>query len=307
MLGHTLTAAGAVTLLANPETASAAVAPEAEPFGYALNTSTIRGQKLPITAEIDVVARAGYQGIEPWVNEIDAHEQSGGKRADLRKQFADRGLQVVGLIGFAEWIVDDDARRAKGLDEARRILDMAAEIGATRLAAPPAGYSEHDHASLDVIAERYRTLLELGDKHGIVPVLELWGFARVLNKLSDVAYVAAATGHPRAEILADSYHLYKGGSSYDSVRLISGVGYGGFHINDYPAEPPRAEITDAHRVFPGDGVAPLDVLFRGLRDAGYRGMLSLEVFNREYWNQDALYVARSGLEKTREAVRKSLG
>ncbi len=66
------------------------------------------------------------------------------------------------------------------------------------------------------------------------------------------------------------------------------------------------EITDAHRVFPGDGVAPLDVLFRGLRDAGYRGMLSLEVFNREYWNQDALYVARSGLEKTREAVDKAL-
>ncbi|MEX2112424.1 MAG: sugar phosphate isomerase/epimerase family protein, partial [Pirellulales bacterium] len=305
MLGQTLTAAGAVTLLSTTETAGAAEAPAAEPFGYALNTSTIRGQKLPIVAEIDIVARAGYQGIEPWVNEIDAHQQAGGTRAELRKRAADQGLSVVGLIGFAEWIVDDDARRAKGLEEARRIMDMAAEIGATCLAAPPAGYSERDDASLDTIAERYRVLLELGEKHGIVPVLELWGFARVLNKLSDVAYVAVATGHPQAAILADSYHLYKGGSSYDSVRLISGVGYGGFHINDYPAEPPRAEITDAHRVFPGDGAAPLDVLFRGLRDAGYRGMLSLEVFNREYWNQDALYVARSGLEKTREAVRRA--
>jgi sugar phosphate isomerase/epimerase len=47
-------------------------------------------------------------------------------------------------------------------------------------------------------------------------------------------------------------------------------------------------------------------LFRALRDVGYRGMLSLEVFNREYWNQDALFVARSGLEKTRDAVRKAL-
>jgi hypothetical protein len=36
-------------------------------------------------------------------------------------------------------------------------------------------------------------------------------------------------------------------------------------------------------------------------------MLSLEVFNREYWNQDALYVARAGFEKTREAVLKALG
>ncbi len=77
-----------------------------------------------------------------------------------------------------------------------------------------------------------------------------------------------------------------------------------FHINDYPATPERAEITDAHRVFPGDGVAPLDALFRTLRDTGFRGMLSLELFNREYWNQDALYVARAGFEKTREAVQR---
>ena len=47
-------------------------------------------------------------------------------------------------------------------------------------------------------------------------------------------------------------------------------------------------------------------LFRTLRDIGFRGMLSLEVFNREYWNQDPLLVARTGLEKTREAVQKAL-
>ena len=58
-----------------------------------------------------------------------------------------------------------------------------------------------------------------------------------------------------------------------------------FHINDYPAKPERKEITDAHRVFPGDGVAPLDVLFRTLTDIGFRGMLSLELFNREYWTR----------------------
>jgi sugar phosphate isomerase/epimerase len=128
----------------------------------------------------------------------------------------------------------------------------------------------------------------------------------VLNTLAQVAYVATAAGHPRACILADSYHLYKGGTNYDSMRMIAGSALGVFHVNDYPAQPPRHEITDAHRVFPGDGVAPLGTLFRALRDVGYRGMLSLEVFNREYWTQDALYVARSGLEKTRAAVRAAL-
>jgi sugar phosphate isomerase/epimerase len=100
--------------------------------------------------------------------------------------------------------------------------------------------------------------------------------------------------------------LYKGGSDYESLRIVAGGSMQVFHINDYPADPPRAEITDALRVFPGDGVAPLGTLFRNLRDNGFRGMLSLELFNREYWNQDALYIARAGLEKTRAEVQKAL-
>jgi sugar phosphate isomerase/epimerase len=78
-------------------------------------------------------------------------------------------------------------------------------------------------------------------------------------------------------------------------------------MNDYPADPPRATITDAHRVYPGDGAAPLDDLFHNLRDIGYRGMLSLELFNEKYYAQDPLEVAKTGLEKTRAAVRKALG
>lgn len=210
------------------------------------------------------------------------------------------------MIGFAEWIVDDEARRAKGLNEAKRIMDLTAEIGGKRIAAPPAGLSEKDRVDLPTIAQRYRALLEAGKPRGIVPQLELWGFARVLSKLSEVAYVVVESGHPQACLLADSYHLYKGGSDFASLRCLSGQSMHVFHINDYPAQPDRQQITDAHRVLPGDGVAPLTVLFSTLGSIGFRGMLSLEIFNRDYWNQDPLFVARTGLEKTREAVQKSL-
>ena len=79
-----------------------------------------------------------------------------------------------------------------------------------------------------------------------------------------------------------------------------------FHVNDYPATPARAEIDDSFRVYPGDGVAPLKQIFRDLHAGGFRGALSLELFNRDYWKQNALEVARTGLEKTREAVARSL-
>ena len=65
------------------------------------------------------------------------------------------------------------------------------------------------------------------------------------------------------------------------------------------------KISDAQRVYPGDGIAPLKELLRDLKALGFQGYLSLEVFNREYWKLDAQVVARTGLEKLRAAVRSS--
>ena len=80
-----------------------------------------------------------------------------------------------------------------------------------------------------------------------------------------------------------------------------------FHVNDYPAEPPREQLNDSHRVMPGDGVAPMGPILRDLRDIGFRGWLSLELFNRDYWKKPALETAKIGLAKMRAAVAKALG
>ena len=106
-------------------------------------------------------------------------------------------------------------------------------------------------------------------------------------------------------MLADPYHVYKGGSSIESVDLLSARCLQHLHMNDYPADPPRETILDEHRVYPGDGVAPLTALFRTLRDIGYSGMLSLELFSKALWAQDPLEVAKTGLEKTKAAVKKA--
>ena len=79
-----------------------------------------------------------------------------------------------------------------------------------------------------------------------------------------------------------------------------------FHINDYPADPPREEIGDKDRVYPGDGICPLGQILRTLHATGFRGVLSLELFNRTYWNDfDAPTNARHGFEKTKAVVEKA--
>jgi sugar phosphate isomerase/epimerase len=288
-------------------TADAAQNPPAknDSFTYALNTSTIRGQKLTIVQEVAIAARAGYQAIEPWIDELERHVQQGGTLRDLDRRIRDAGLRVESAIGFSEWVVDDDGRRKKGLESARRAMDLVRQVGGRRLAAPPAGATKQADLSLARVTERYRVLLELGDKMGITPMVELWGFSRTLSRLGECAQVAVEAGHPRACVLADVYHLYKGGSGFGGVRLLSAAALPVIHMNDYPAKPPRGTITDANRVYPGDGIAPLRQFLRDLRALGARSVLSLELFNREYWTQDAFTVARTGLDRMRAVVRAS--
>src|SRR6266704_495640 len=113
-----------------------------EAFRYCLNTATIRGQKLGLAKEIEVAAKAGYDAIEPWVDAIQKHVESGGTLADLKKQIGDSGLTVESAIGFPEWIVEDDARRAKGMDRAKREMYLAEQIVGKRVAAPPVGATD---------------------------------------------------------------------------------------------------------------------------------------------------------------------
>src|SRR6185503_12116818 len=111
-------------------------------FKYCLNTSSLRGYKLPLHDEIEIAAAAGYDAIEPWMSEIEDHRAGGGTPEELAAQVRDKGLTVQGAIGFFEWIVDDDARRKAALEQARHDMDLVARIGGTLIAAPPMGAVE---------------------------------------------------------------------------------------------------------------------------------------------------------------------
>ncbi len=78
------------------------------------------------------------------------------------------------------------------------------------------------------------------------------------------------------------------------------------HVNDYPEAADPSKLTDANRIDPGDGVAPDGQIVRDLRDNGFRGVLSLERFNRDYWSRSADENLKAGLEKIRATVKKAV-
>src|SRR5258708_2714367 len=165
------------------DSAAPAIRKSLKPFRFSLNTATIRGQKLGMVKEVEIAAQAGYDAIEPWVDTIQDFVKGGGALKDLKSRISDSGLTVESAIGFPEWIVDDDARRAKGMERAKREMDLVAQIGGRRFAAPPAGATDAPGLSWQKAAERYLALLEAGEQAGVVPQLELWGFSKNLNRL----------------------------------------------------------------------------------------------------------------------------
>jgi sugar phosphate isomerase/epimerase len=266
-------------------------------YVYCLNMSTIRGHNLGFVRELEVAAKAGFRSVEIWMDSLQKFLDGGGTIADARKRINDLGLKVENAIGFAQWIVDDDATRTKGLEQLKQEMEMLVQLGCNRTAAPPAGATQAPGLDLKRAADRYRAILELGEKTGVMPQLELWGFSKNLNRLSEVLYVATESGHPSARMLLDVYHLFKGGSSPDSLHLAGKGGIEIFHVNDYPAGANPATITDADRIYTGDGVAPVRRILEAVRPHDRPLIISFEVFNKTYYGQDPLKVAQTALAK----------
>lgn len=269
---------------------------------FCLNTSTISGQKLGILKNIEIAGRAGYDGIELWIDDVKQFISSGNTLNELKRKLKENNITVENAIGFATWIVDDKRVRETAFAQTKSEMEMMAELGCKRIAAPPSGATEGKELSLLEIAERYRELIELGLKTGVMPQLEIWGSSLNVNRLGQALFIAAEANHPEARILADVYHLYRGGSNFNGLQIMSGKTFEIFHMNDYPLNTSREKLTDADRVFPGDGVAPIKQIIRDISLAGGMKVLSLELFNQNYWNRDAIEVATEGLHKMKKLV-----
>ncbi len=276
------------------------------PVRISLNTSTLMHYKLDVDVPIDMVADAGFEGIELWMRDIKAYIDKGGNPKRLKEKLQARNLVLENIIGFSKWCSDDPEERKMAINQLMEDMNITASIGGKYIAAPVQGVERLDPTKFDEYAERYNAILKLGDETGVTPVIELWG-SGALSKVADCAHIAIASGHPKASILLDFYHVYRGGNDWGTVDCLNGKKLPVIHINDYPASPAREKLKDSDRVFPGDGICDFDIAIPKLVDAGFRGGFSVELFNKTYWEtMGPNTILKNSYEKTYEVVEKAL-
>lgn len=265
-------------------------------FTFCLNTSTIRPASL--MDKISIAGEVGYDAIELWSDDLTQYEAENGSLDGVAKALEDNGLEVATLIALHGWMDSVGDAYRKSLEEARRRMRQAAAVGSQYIIASP----PRDVVDLDQGAQRYRQLLEMGREYGVKPAMEFLGFVEGVNQIKDVWYIITEANDPDGTIILDVFHMYRGGSELDDLRKVPGDKIAIFHFNDAPESPPREQQTDADRVYPGDGIAPLGDMLKILKESGYQGAISLELFNRTYWEQDPKEVARVGLEKMKSEL-----
>jgi 2-keto-myo-inositol isomerase len=271
-------------------------------FKFCLNTSTVSGQKEGVQKYIEIASKAGYDGVELWVQDVKDYRDKGNSLKTLKKLLDDSHIIVYDAIGFAPWMVEDDEKRRGGFKQMKEEMEMMAELGCTRIAAPSSGVPADVPLNLMKVGERYKELLDLGRQTGVTPQLEFWGSSPVFYSFGQALMAASAANDPDVHILPDVYHLYRGNSNFDCLKMVSGKIIDVIHFNDYPSTIPREQLKDSDRVYPGDGVAPFKQIISDLTNMGGIKILSLELFNRDYWKQDQLAVAKTGIEKMRKIV-----
>jgi len=262
-------------------------------FRYCLNGSTIR--PVPLLDKIKIARRAGYEAIELWHDDIDAHLARGGSLGEIRRALDDHGLAVPTTIYLSRWFETTGPEHDEALVEVRRLLEQAAAVGAIHvIACPPAGTADHD-----VGARHYRELLELGLGFGVRPAMEFLGFVDDINTIEDALEIVTKAGHPAGTVVVDPFHIFRGGGSPESITLLAPEQIAVFHFNDVPTHPRREKQHDADRVLPGEGHLDLRHQLDLLRRIGYDRWLSLELFREDLWARDPFEVAHIGLESMR--------
>ena len=261
---------------------------------YCLNASTIR--PTPLLDKIRIAGEVGYGAIELWHDDLDAHIAKGGKLADVKSALTDQGLVVPTTIYLAGWFDATPETYPVALEECKRRMGQAAELGAPYIIASPAA-GEADYA---LGAVRYGELLEIGATMGVKPSMEFLGFVDQFTTIEDALDIMTRCGHPDATTILDPFHVFRGDGDMESILKLKSGQVAISHFNDTPDTPSREEQHDHNRVMPGEGHLDLARYCALLREIGYDGWLSLELFNEKHWAENPDEVARLGLEKLRQ-------
>ncbi len=269
-----------------------------------LNTATTRGK--PLADDIRLCGEVGFEGIEIDTGKLDEYLEAGGTIAGLGELLDESGVECAGLMAFAFRPFGDHAQE---LERIRRYGPICRDLGGGLLLAYIAERLEAGMSRDRAIERAGRVATDYAEAahdFGLKVALEPIGGREFMGGPDDAIAVVDAAGHPALGIMVDTFHYHKSGVAPERVAEIDAGQILIVHIND-AENLPRETLTDAQRLYPGLGILPLHGYLNALREIGYEGFVSVEIFREEYWLDDHSSIvtnAKTHLDAVLESSRE---
>jgi len=267
----------------------------------ALNGATIMTSA--IDGDVDIAADCGYAGLEIWAAKLDGYATRGSLEG-LAERMRARGIVPWCINSIEDITSRDRAGHAAMLDELQLRTAQARALGAQGIVVVPGRGG--DVARSAAVNDAVAALRMMSDVAGdVVLAFEFLGKPGCLVPTLDMA-IDIVTRADRANVglVIDTFHFYAGGSSFDDLARVPVEKLLVVHLNGCE-DLPREALTDAHRLYPGEGAIPIGRILRALRVAGYDGMASIEIFRPAYWAQDPRAVATTAFERARAVLAEA--
>ena len=184
------------------------------------------------------------------------------------------------------------------LDECKRRMELAARLKSPYIVATPPFFD----ADLNQVSQRYRDLLRIGKEAGVMPTMEYISFFKSVWRLRQAWQIVQEADDPDATIILDAFHTWNSASSIEEYRSIPVEKISHFHIDDAHPNKPQMQQIDPDRQMVGDGPIDLKAELALLKEKGYNGCVSLELFNQDLWKQEPLEMLKIGLERVKAVL-----
>ena len=242
--------------------------------------------------KLTAAAQVGFDGVEIFENDLVS---SATPPVDIRARAADLGLAIELYQPFRDFEGGPPDQVARHLRRAEHKFAVMADLGVGTLLV--CSNVSPDAVDDDALAADH--LHQLGDRaaaHGMRIAYEALAWGRHVNDYAHAWKVVAAADHPAVGVCLDSFHVLSRPLDPAGIRDIPGDKIFFLQLSDAPHQLMDVlQLSRHYRCFPGQGAFDLTGFTAHVLAAGYRGPLSLEVFNDVFRQADAERTATDAL------------
>jgi 4-hydroxyphenylpyruvate dioxygenase len=244
-----------------------------------------------LESKLRAIAQAGFDGVEIFENDLLT---SAGSARDARALMSYLGLTCTLFQPFRDFEGMPGALRPRVFERMERKFDLMQELG-TDLLLVCSNVSSAALGDRSRIVDDFRELGERAAARGLRVGYEALAWGRHVWDHREAWSIVREVNHPAIGLILDSFHSLARNVPVESLREIDPARIFIVQLADAPSLQMDYLSWSRHfRNMPGQGELPLVEYVAALLECGYKGYLSLEIFNDRFRSSSASSVAIDG-------------